>query len=143
PAVALPQPGRDGQRPRCMDLRAVGAVQDQPPVAELVAEPLQHQGAVVRHVASRITLAGQVADQVRCSQFVQAVLAEPGGRILLADGTEIAAPSSAGRPGASPCQNGSLPGWPGAGETSTWSAVMSSIRHELAPSTKTSPTRDS
>ena len=46
----------------------------------------------------------------------------------------IARPSSAGRPGASPCQNGSLPGWPGAGETRTWSAVMSSIRHELAPS---------
>jgi len=32
---------------------------------------------------------------------------------------------------------------PGAGETMTWSAVMSSIRHELAPSTNTSPTRDS
>ena len=55
----------------------------------------------------------------------------------------MAAPSSAGRPTASPCQNGSLPGWPGAGDTSTWSAVMSSIRHELAPSTNTSPTRDS
>ena len=55
----------------------------------------------------------------------------------------MAAPSSAGRPGASPCQNGSRPGCPGAGETSTWSAVMSSIRQELAPSTNTSPTRDS
>ena len=55
----------------------------------------------------------------------------------------MAAPSSAGRPSVSPCQNGSLPGWPGAGVTSTLSAVMSSIRHELAPSTNTSPTRDS
>ena len=42
----------------------------------------------------------------------------------------MARPSSAGRPGVSPCQNGSLPGWPGAGVTSTRSGVMSSIRHE-------------
>ena len=55
----------------------------------------------------------------------------------------MARPSSAGRPGVSPCQNGSLPGCPGAGVTSTRSGVMSSIRHELAPSTNTSPTRDS
>src|SRR5215470_5648619 len=55
----------------------------------------------------------------------------------------IALPSSAGRPGVSPCQNGSLPGCPGAGSTITRSGVMSSIRQELAPSTNTSPTRDS
>ena len=55
----------------------------------------------------------------------------------------MARPSSAGRPGVSPCQNGSRPGCPGAGVTSTRSGVMSSIRHELAPSTNTSPTRDS
>ena len=42
----------------------------------------------------------------------------------------MARPSSTGRPGASPCQNGSLPGWPGAGETSTRSWVMSSIRQD-------------
>ena len=41
-----------------------------------------------------------------------------------------ARPSSAGRPSASPFQNGSLPGWPGAGVTSTRSWVMSSIRHD-------------
>ena len=55
----------------------------------------------------------------------------------------MARPSSAGRPGVSPCQNGSLPGCPGAGVTSTRSGVMSSIRQELAPSTNTSPIRDS
>ncbi len=55
----------------------------------------------------------------------------------------IALPSSAGRPGVSPCQNGSLPGWPGAGSTRTRSGVMSWIRHDEAPSTNTSPTRDS
>ena len=52
-----------------------------------------------------------------------------------------ARPSSIGRPGLSPCQNGIFPGCPGAGETITRSSVMSSIRHELAPSTNTSPRR--
>ncbi len=54
-----------------------------------------------------------------------------------------ARPSSRGRPSWSPFQNGSLPGTPGAGETRTRSRVMSSIRQELVPSVKTSPTRDS
>ena len=54
-----------------------------------------------------------------------------------------AAPSSAGRPRASPFQNGSRPGMPGAGVTSTRSWVMSSIRQLVAPSAKMSPTRDS
>ena len=55
----------------------------------------------------------------------------------------IAAPSSAGRPRVSPVQNGSRPGWPGAGETSTRSWVMSSIRQLVVPRVNTSPTRDS
>ncbi len=55
----------------------------------------------------------------------------------------IARPSSSGRPGLSPFQNGSRPGAPGAGLTSTRSGVMSSIRHVLDPSVKVSPTRDS
>ena len=41
-----------------------------------------------------------------------------------------ARPSSSGRPSWSPFQNGSRPGTPGAGETSTRSRVMSSIRQE-------------
>ena len=40
----------------------------------------------------------------------------------------IARPSSSGRPGLSPFQNGILPGSPGAGTTTTRSRVMSSIR---------------
>jgi hypothetical protein len=55
----------------------------------------------------------------------------------------IAAPSSAGRPKVSPVQKGRRPGWPGAGETSTRSWVMSSMRQLVVPSVKTSPTRDS
>ena len=43
----------------------------------------------------------------------------------------IARPSSTGRPAASPFQNGSRPGWPGAGTTSTRSCVMSCTRHEV------------
>ena len=39
-AVPLAQPGGDGQRPRRVHLRAERRVHDQPPVAELVAEPL-------------------------------------------------------------------------------------------------------
>ena len=52
-----------------------------------------------------------------------------------------ARPSSSGRPGRSPCQNGILPGSPGAGVTVTRSNVMSSIRHVEAPSTNVSPGR--
>ena len=67
--------------------------------------------------------------------------------VVIADSSRvnspIARPSSAGRPSWSPFQNGSRPGWPGAGETSTRSWVMSSMRQEVAPSAKTSPTRDS
>ena len=57
--------------------------------------------------------------------------------------TPIARPSSIGRPGPSPRQNGILPGSPGAGETMTRSRVIASTRHEDAPRKKTSPLRDS
>ena len=53
----------------------------------------------------------------------------------------IVRPSSRGRPARSPFQKGILPGWPGAGETSTRSWVISSMRQDEAPRTKTSPTR--
>ena len=55
----------------------------------------------------------------------------------------IARPSSAGRPMPSPFQNGTRPGCPNAGVTSTRSWVISSIRQLVAPSANTSPTRDS
>ena len=51
----------------------------------------------------------------------------------------MARPSSSGRPGPSPCQNGILPGWPGAGVTMTRSKVMSSMRQVDAPSRNVSP----
>ena len=54
-----------------------------------------------------------------------------------------ARPSSSGRPGASPFQNGIRAGSPGAGTAITRSVVMSSIRHDDVPSRNVSPTRDS
>ena len=52
-------------------------------------------------------------------------------------------PSSAGRPTASPRQNGNLPGWPKAGTTITRSWVISVMRQLVAPKEITSPGRDS
>ena len=53
----------------------------------------------------------------------------------------MARPSSSGRPGPSPCQNGIFPGCPGAGVTITFWKVMSSMRQVDAPSRKVSPGR--
>src|SRR3954466_14604694 len=53
----------------------------------------------------------------------------------------IASPSSYGRPMPSPFQNGTAPGTPGAGETSTRSRVISSIRQVDAPSKNVWPAR--
>ena len=53
----------------------------------------------------------------------------------------IARPSSSGRPGPSPCQNGIFPGCPGAGVTITFWKVMSSMRQVDAPSRNVSPGR--
>jgi len=55
----------------------------------------------------------------------------------------MASPSWIGRDGESPCQNGSRPGAPGAGLTTTWLTVISSMRQLVVPRVKTSPTRDS
>ena len=55
----------------------------------------------------------------------------------------IASPSSRGRPRPSPFQNGTAPGTPGAGVTITRSRVISSIRHDEAPSRNVWPGRAS
>ena len=59
-AEALTHPGRDTQRPRSVDLRSEGGVHGHPPVAELIAKPLDHDGAVVRDVPGGLTLFVQV-----------------------------------------------------------------------------------
>ena len=55
----------------------------------------------------------------------------------------ICSPSSYGLPTPSPFQNGTAPGTPGAGVTSTRSRVISSIRQVEAPSRKVCPARAS
>ena len=76
-----------------------------------------------------------------CSRVSRSRAAAGGTRIRSCIRRPIARPSSRGRPGRSPFQNGILPGSPGAGDTSTRSCVISSMRHDEAPSTNVSPTR--
>ena len=89
--VALAQPGGDGQRPRGMHPGPVRAVQDQPPVPELVPEPLHHQRPVIGQVAGGFPLRYEVTDQVRRRQLVQASAAQLRGGRLLARLAEFAA----------------------------------------------------
>lgn len=132
-----------------MDLGAEGGVDDDPPVTEFVAEALHDDGAVVRDVAAGLALLVQVGQDVVRRPCVQARGEEAQAGVLLGQGADLAeerahrAAQFEGRPSWSPFQNGSLPGTPGAGETRTRSRVMSSMRQELVPSVKTSPTRDS
>ena len=63
-AVPLAQPRADDDRPRRVHARAVGGVQDHPPVAELVPEPLDHQDGVRRQLTGRLALLAQVGEQV-------------------------------------------------------------------------------
>ncbi len=102
-AVPLAQPGRDGQRPRRVHPVAVRAVQHHTPVAELVPEPLHHQGPVVRNVAGGRALLGQVPDQVARGQLVKAGPLQLGRGLLIAGRGQLAAgrpdgPAELGRP---------------------------------------------
>ena len=63
-AVALAQPSRHRQRQRTVHPKPVRGVQDHPPVAELVAEPLDHEGGVGRHGAGGLALVVQQLPQV-------------------------------------------------------------------------------
>ncbi len=73
-AVALGEPGAQGQRPGSVDLRAEGGVDDDPPVAELVPEALDDDGAVVRDMPAGLPLLGEIAQDVARRPVV-----EPGG----------------------------------------------------------------
>ncbi len=76
------QPGVDRERPGCVHLQAERRVQQHPPVAELVAEALDQQGAVVRHVAGGLPLLGQEGDQVVGRPDVEPRRAAAGDRVL-------------------------------------------------------------
>jgi hypothetical protein len=69
-------------------------VDGQPPVTQLVAEPLDHDGAVVGQVAGRLPLLAQVGQQV-----VDRPLVQPAGGEVRA-GVVVATPGEAAQPGA-------------------------------------------
>ena len=133
--------------------RAPNGRQDaEPPVADLVAEALDHDRAVGRDDAAvRRRLVAEVGEEVLRRERVEVVVAaEPLERLrdrraptISREARPIFSPSSNGRPTPSPFQNGTAPGAPGAGETSTRSRVISSIRQVEAPSMNVCPWRAS
>ena len=144
----LAQPRADGHRPRRVHARAERREDADAPVADLVAEPLDDDGAVRRDGAGRPLLLAEEGGQVRRREpRRRSSETLDSSRLRRRSSSRanfpIASPSSYGRPMPSPFQNGTAPGTPGAGETSTRSRVISSIRHDEAPSTITWPARAS
>ncbi|PSK67650.1 hypothetical protein B0E53_00297 [Micromonospora sp. MH33] len=69
--VALGEPAADGERPRAVDPGAEHRVHGEPPVAQLVAEPLDHHRAVVGQRPGGLLLLAQVAHEVAGGPVVQ------------------------------------------------------------------------
>ncbi len=80
----------DRQGPRRVHLHAVRRVQDEPPVAELVAEPLDHERGVVRHVSGRRPLVAQERQQVRHGALVEPAGSDAGAGVLVGRGVDLA-----------------------------------------------------
>ena len=85
----LAQASLDRQRPRRVDARAERRQQADAPVAQLVAEALQHDRAVGRQRAGDRLLLGQVVEQVARRELVEHVLV---AQLLL---RRVAAPDAA------------------------------------------------
>ena len=102
-APLFAEPGLQGHRPRRVDLGAEGREDADPPVADLVAEAFDDDGAIVGHDPGRLGLLVEIrhagwprrARRARTSSSNQA-----SGRCSVADlaheGTPIARPSSSG-----------------------------------------------
>ncbi len=74
----LEHPGLDRHRPRRVHARAERGQHTHPPVAHLVAEPLDHDGLVVRDRAGRLHLLLEVGHEVRRRELVEAhITVEP------------------------------------------------------------------
>ena len=73
-AEAIAQPRLDRERPRRMDPPAERRQQRQPPVAELVAEPLDDDAPVGRQRAGRVALVLEVREQVLGGAVVEVVV---------------------------------------------------------------------
>ena len=81
-AVALAQPRADRQRPGRVHRRAVGGVHDEPPVAQLVAEALDHELLVVRDGLGGLLLLRDQRDQVGRGPLVEAGTGGPGDGLV-------------------------------------------------------------
>ena len=75
--VPLVHTRRDRQRPRRMHRRPVRRVDDDPPVAQLVGEPLDDQLGVVWEAPGRLPLLGQVGHEVVGRPRVQPRVGQP------------------------------------------------------------------
>ena len=89
-AVALAQPRVDRQRPRGVHRRAVGRVHHEAPVAELVAEPLDHQLLVVGDDLGGLLLLHDQRDQVGRRPLVEAGRGGPGDGLLVGHRRDLA-----------------------------------------------------
>ena len=89
-AVPLGEPGAEGKSPRGVHLGAEGGVHDDPPVAELVAEALHDDRAVVRDVAAGLALLGQIGQHVVGGPGVQARGEKAEAGVLLGQGADLA-----------------------------------------------------
>jgi hypothetical protein len=103
------------------------------PVADLVAKALDDDREV----------GGDDAGRRPYSASTRCIAVSSASAVSFLAASPIFAPSSAGRPTPSPFQNGAIPGTPGAGDTSTRSRVISSMRHVDAPRTNVCPSRAS
>ena len=138
---------RERQAPGGVHAPAVRAQHAQAPVADLVAEALDDDRAVARDDARGLLLLAQVVEEVARGALVEVVVALRAISSFWSTAqrlnSPIASPSSFGRPTLSPFQNGTAPGTPGAGVTTTRSRPISSIRQVDAPSRNVWPARAS
>ena len=89
-AVQVAHRRRHRQRPRPVHLGTEGGVDHDPPVAELVAEPLDHDRRVVGDVPGGLALLAQVPDQVVRRPRVEPAGGQPGARLLVGHRVELA-----------------------------------------------------
>ena len=90
-AERLAQARGHGQRPRSVHAAAERREDADPPVADLVAEALDHDRAVGRDDARRRLLLAQERDEVTRGELVERVLrAEPLGRLVVREPDELA-----------------------------------------------------
>jgi hypothetical protein len=89
-AVRLPQAGRDRHRPRRVHTSAERSQDADPPVSDLVAEPLDHDGAVAWNSAGRVVLLADELQQIVGRPLLEVVLvAQPRPRLRLRQAAEL------------------------------------------------------